>query len=429
MDASNSLWRATAVARNRNEPLSEAIKVDVAIVGAGFTGLRAALLLAEAGTDTAVFEAGEVAHGASGRSGGQVNPMLPLARPDDLRHAVGPKYFERMADASLKSADELFDLVRRYQIECDARQNGWIRADHCDSARTVSQANAKLWNAHGAGFEFLDGSEVEQKTGAVGYVSGTLSPRGGAVHPLSLTLGLERVAIGAGARIFTKSHVSAMHRANGMWRLQVNGHDVLAEKVIVATNGYSDSLVPKLKTSILPLTPIQIATEPLENARLDPLLKEGHTISDTRRLIMYCRREPGGEFVYGGIGYRKLAGGTGGFQWLYRDAERIFPSLRGVKWKYRWGGSIALTPDRVPHLHEPAPGLIAGLGYNGRGVAMSLVIGREMAERTLGKPMEDLSFPVTPIKRYKFRLPQVLGAGTAMKWMRFRDEMEALFPS
>lgn len=427
MEQSDAFWNVTAETAALSQPLKADLRCDVAVVGGGFTGLRAALMLAEAGTDVALFEARDVANGASGRTGGQVNPSLPVARPDDLRSAVGPKFFDSLAETALKSADDLFDLVEKYQIKCEARQKGWLRADHCDAARKVAQENARLWNRLGAEFEFVGRDEVKRLTGAHGYSSGTVSPRGGAVQPLSLARGLARVAKGAGAAIYDYSPVTALRQQDGSWMLTVNGHRVDAEKVIVATNGYTDNLVPGLKRSVLPLTSIQIATEPLDEDRLGPLCPEGHTISDTRRLIMYCRREPGGQFIYGGMGCRLPAGGVGGFNWLLKDAPRIFPSLKGVKWTYRWGGTVALTPDRVPHMHEPHPGLIAGLGYNGRGVAMSLVMGREMARRALGASLEDLPFPVAPITPYRFRDPQVLGAGIAMSYWRYLDQREASY--
>jgi len=427
MEQADAFWNVTAPAGADGVSLAEDVVCDVAVVGAGFTGLRAALMLAEAGTKVAVFEAGDVANGASGRSGGQVNPMLPVYKPDDLRRAVGPKFFETLAETALKSADDLFALVERYQIQCEARQKGWLRADHCDAARKTSQENAKLWNALGAEFEFVGRDEVNQMTGAHGYASGTVNTRGGAVQPLALTRGLDRVARGAGARIYSHSAVTSLTKDGEKWVLSVNGQRVTADKVIVATNGYTGNLVPGLKRSVLPLTSIQIATEPLDEDRLGPLCPGGHTISDTRRLIMYCRREPGNQFIYGGMGYRTPTGGVGGFDWLLKDAPRIFPSLKGVRWTYRWGGTVALTPDRVPHFHEPEPGLITGLGYNGRGVAMSLVMGRELARRALGTSLSDLPFPEAPIKPYAFRTPQVLGAGLAMSYLRYLDQKEASY--
>lgn len=424
MQIPDALWRVTAPDAAPALRLEGDLTLDVAIVGGGFTGLRAALALAEAGSTVAVFEAGDVGFGASGRNGGQVNPMLPVAVPDDLHKAVGPKYFERMAETSLRSADDLFDLIRAYQIQCDARQKGWIRVDHCRAARDVSRRNARLWNDHGADFEFLERSDVERLTGARGYATGTLSARGGAVQPMSLVRGMDRVARAAGAQVYSFAPVTGMGRREGAWHLDVAGHRVTAQTVIIATNGYSDALVKGLKKSVLPLYSTQMATDPLNESEIGPILPQGHTISDTRRLIMYARREPGGQMMFGGIGFNDLRGGVGGFGWIRKDAPETFPSLRGVTWRYQWSGHIALTEDRVPHLHEPAPGLIVGLGYNGRGVAMSHVMGRELARRALGTPAEDLPFPVTKIPAYKFRTPQVLGAGLAMAVLRRRDQRE-----
>ena len=425
MDQPKALWRDTAPDPAPALRIEGPLSCDVAIVGGGFTGLRAALALAEANTSVAVFEAGDVGHGASGRSGGQVNPMLPVSEPQDLQKAVGPSYFERIAETALRSADDLFDLIRRYQIPCDARQRGWIRADHCAAARDMARRNAKLWNAHGADFEFIESEDVARLTGAKGYRSATLSPRGGAVQPLSLLRGLDRVARAAGAQVFSFAPVTSLERRNGVWHLMAAGQPVTAQTVIIATNGYSDSLVRGVKGSVLPLFSIQIATDALSEDEIGPVLPQGHTISDTRRLIMYARREPGGQVCYGGIGYRKPMGGIGGFRWIMADAPRVFPSMSKARWRYRWGGRIALTTDRVPHFHEPEPGLIVGLGYNGRGVAMSHVMGRELARRALGTPATELPFPISPVPAYPFRTPQVLGAGLAMAILRMRDVREA----
>ena len=424
MKQPGSFWNLTAPTAAHSPALAQDVHCDVAIIGAGTTGLRAALMLAEAGTNVVVLEAGDVGHGASGLSGGQVNPMLPIGRPDELRRTLGDVVFQRMAQASLESADALFDLVETYQLACQARQNGWVRADHCEAARITSRENAQMWNDLGADFEFAGHNDVEHLTGARGYASGIISRRGGAVQPLSLTRELARVARAAGAQIFRHSPVKGMERIGQRWALNVNGERVTAEKVIVATNGYTDGLVPGLQRSILPIASIQMATQPLENNRLGKLFPQGHTISDTRRVFMYARREPGGQFIYGGMGYRAPTGKLRGFRWLKKDIQRIFPDLRGAKFTYKWGGTIAVTNDRVPHMHEPEDGLLAGLGYNGRGVAMSLVMGQELARRALGAAPETLSFPIQKIRPYAFRSTQLLGAAFAMSYWRYLDRRD-----
>lgn len=419
-----AVWEVTAKAGQQGEDLHGAAEFDVAVVGAGFTGLRAALDLAEAGCSVAVFDAGEIAWGASGRSGGQVNPMLPVARPGELLKAIGPVYFERLVEASLRSADDLFGLIHKHDIDCDARQKGWLRVDHCAKARGIARAAAQEWNRHGAGFEFVDGNDVQRLSGSPAYTSGTLAPSGGAVQPLSLAFGMARAARNAGARLFRFAPVTSARRKDQKWHLAAGGHPVVCQQIILATNGYSGSLSKPVMQSVLPLVPVQIATDPLPAGVISSILSGGQTISDTRRMIMYARREPDNRMVFGGIGYRQPLGGTGGFSWLLRDAKRVFPALSKVEWPYRWSGQIAMTDDHIPHFHEPEPGMLAGLGYNGRGVAMASLMGKWLAARALGADPHQLPIPCSKAEPLDWRTTQVLGACIAMPLMRIRDQME-----
>lgn len=421
----DSLWFKTAIDFEPSPVLETEIDVDVTIIGAGYTGLRAALRLAEAGTRVVVLDAFEVGWGASGRNGGQVNPMLPFNTPDQIRKLVGPKFFESLTSASLSSADDLFELIKTHNIDCQPRQNGWLRVDHCEKAQKVSQSNAKIWNRLGANMYPVEDEEVKLLSGSKIYRSGIVIPKGGSVHPLSLARGLAISARNAGAQIYSSSPVSSLHQNGAKWVVKTPRAKVSSDWVILATNAYSDDLLPELKKSVLPLAPIQIATDPLTPEQIAEILPRGHTISDTRRIIMYARRQPDDRMIFGGHGRLDRNGQAGGFDWLVRDVERIFPQLKGVNWRYRWGGKIAVTDDRLPHFHEPQPGLIAGLGYNGRGVAMSHVMGKLLAERALGEKLENLPFPSTKIKKVPFRDIQLMGESTAIGWMRMLDKMES----
>ena len=421
----DSLWVDTATPLDPNPALEGDISCDVVVVGAGFTGLRAALQLGEAGSSVIVVDAGDVGWGASGRNGGQVNPMLPFNTPDKLMKLVGPQYFERLTETSLNSADALFDLIRKYDIDCQARQNGWLRVDHCEQARKESASNTEIWNRHGANMHLVEGDEVARLSGSKIYQSGVVAPKGGAVQPLSLARGLARAALGSGVTIHGQTPVTGLREAGKGWVVKTATGDVSAEWVVFATNGYTDGLCSGLAESIIPLVSIQIATDPLSPQQIESILPEGHTISDTRRVIMYSRREPDDRFVYGSVGKFSVDDEFGGFDWLLRDARRVFPQLGEVNWRFRWGGQIAITKDRLPHFHEPRKGLIAGLGYNGRGVAMSHVMGLTLAQRVLGAAPESLPFPSTAIKSMPFRAIQMMGKGSVIQMMRMLDYLES----
>ena len=360
MKPTATLWEGTAGPGGHLSEEAVDADCDVAIVGAGFTGLRTALSLAERGSRAIVLDTEDVGWGASGRNGGQVNPMLPVKRPEDLRKAVGDRYFEHLTAVSLDSADELFDLVRRHGIDCDARQNGWLRVDHCPAARNEARTAAEAWNAFGAGFEFVDGDDLRRLSGSPAYRSGVLSPRGGAVQPLSLARGIAGAARKAGARIFRKAQVTAVERAGRDWLLRIGSRTVRAQFVVLGTNGYTDGLLPGLARSILPVYPVQIASDALSDDQIGAILPDGHTVSDTRRMIMYARRGPGNRMVFGGIGFRKPFGGLGGRGWLLQDVARVFPSLRGCRLAPLLG-----RPDRADAGPDP-PYSRAGAGHDRR---------------------------------------------------------------
>ncbi|CAM3356653.1 sarcosine oxidase [Paracoccus aminovorans] len=424
LSSPQSLWSDTAPPWPESGPLAESLQCDVVVVGGGFTGMRAASVLAEAGASVAVLDAGDTGWGASGRNGGQVNPMLPFNSPERLRGMLGTRYFERLTQASLNSADELFAMIRAYGIDCGARQNGWLKVNHNEAALRRAESDVKSWNAFGAGMEVLHGDEVRAMSGSRAYASGVLTPRGGAVHPLRLAQGLAAHCQRLGVRIFGRSPALAHRRDGTKWVVTTSSGTVRAGWILIATNGYTGGFYPGLARSIIPLAPIQIATRPLDASVVGDILPGGQTISDTRRVIMFARREPDNRMVYGGLGRMRPDGGIDGFDWLRKDAERVYPQLRGVEWTYRWGGRIALTEDHLPHLHEPEKGVLIGLGYNGRGVAMSHLMGRVMAERVLGTAPEALTFPTTALKGFSLRPFKMAGLNLALKAMRLADALE-----
>jgi len=265
---------------------------------------------------------------------------------------------------------------------------------------------------------------VQRLSGSTLYKSGILATTGGALQPLSLARGEAKAAIALGAKIFANSPVKALHRKGDKWIVKTPQGKVTASWVILATNGYTDDLHSGLAKTIMPLVSVQIATDPLPESQISEILPHGNTISDTRRSVMYSRREPDGRIVFGGHG-RIVGNSFVGFNEIIEDATRVFPSLKDVNWKYRWGGKVAITEDSLPHYHEPKPGLIMGLGFNGRGVAMSHVMGKCLADRILDVPIKQLPFPSTTIKGIPFWGLKMMGAGAVISVMKVLDKLES----
>ena len=255
----DSLWAATAEPAPVTQPLDTDRQVDVAIVGAGFTGLRTALTLAGAGAQVVVLDAGDIGWGASGRNGGQVNPIgheAPEVIRQRWRSSHDEKFAERYLSMTIQSADELFSLVREHGIVCDADQGGWIRAVHGPAALPAFEKLYQGWLAAGADLRWIDRAQLQEISGCHCYRAGWIARQGGSVQPLSYARGLAAAALAAGAGIHTHTEVSALKPSAVGWTLVTDRGNVSAKQVIVGTNGYTDRLVPGLRESIVPVVSV-----------------------------------------------------------------------------------------------------------------------------------------------------------------------------
>ena len=415
-----SIWEATAsAAAPEAPPLAESVRADVAIVGAGYTGLAAALALAERGARAIVLEAREPGFGASGRNGGQVIPGLKVD-PDLLDRRFGEATTAFVGAA----AEATFALIERLQISCGARRTGWIQGTVKRTHRGVIAARAEQWRRRGAPVEVLDAAAMAKATGARGFAGGWRDARGGVLHPLDYARGLARAAQAAGARVHGGSVVTSLARAGARWRLATAvGASIEAENVVLATNGYSDSLWPGLKQTILPARSCQIATAPLPAELLVRILPGGEAVSDTRRIGNYFRLGPGGRLMMGGRGPFREPSGAADYAFLREALAAFYPEAAAVPLEHCWSGRVAMTSDHLPHLHEPAPGVIAALGYNGRGVALAtalgLAIGGHLVDRADPPP-----FRAIRMKRLPLHGMHPIYGNWVIAYYRLRDVME-----
>ena len=299
-DLPPSLWVATAAPASVTPPLDGDQQADVAIVGGGFTGLSSALHLAEQGTDVVVLEAGEPGWGASGRNGGQVIPGLK-EDPSKILLRFGPKLGEKIIKSAGHAADLVFDLIKQYEMDCEFQQNGWIQAAHTKKMLPMLRRRYDDWATRDANVAWMERDELAQRMGDDRYHGGWIDKRGGSVQPLSYARGLAKTAQMRGARVHGGSPVTSLNRGRTGWRLVTPSGVLTANKVILATNGYTDHLWPGLAKSIIPLYSVQVATAPLGENFRSKILGGGEVLSDTHRVLWYFRMDNHGRLIMGGL--------------------------------------------------------------------------------------------------------------------------------
>ena len=369
-------------------------QVDLAIVGAGFTGLSTALHAAEAGLSAHVLEAHDIGHGGSGRNVGLVNAgvwMQPSAVRATLGPDHGPRFLRRFADGPAM----VFDLIERHQIRCEATRTGTIHAAHAPAGLRDLKARWRDWSQMGEPVELLDADGMAQKLGSRRYAGGLLDHRAGTLNPMGYVRGLARAARAAGAGISTGVAVTGLVRTGGGWRVETQAGPVAARAVVLATNAYTDSLWPGLAQSFTPIWYFQLATEPLGD-RVAQILPEGQGVWDTAPVMRSIRRDAAGRLIIGSMG-RVTGDVTRGLsqRWARRELARMFPDLGPVRFEQAWDGQIAMTPDHLPRIHELAPGLYTPIGYNGRGITTGTIFGQAIAALLQGQNAADLPLPMT----------------------------------
>ena len=394
-----SLWAHTACAAVPTPRLASATRADVCIVGGGYLGLSTALHLALRGTSVVVLEAREPGWGGSGRNGGQVIAGIKYD-PDDLRSKFEAGTAERMIRFVGGTTDVVFDLIARHAMDVPLVRNGWIQGAHTKAGVDLVRERARQWQAHGVGgARFLDRAEVASLLGTDKYLAGWLDPRGGALQPLSYARELARVAIAAGAQVCGDSEASALNRRNAHWRVETaHGPHIDAGKVVLCTNGYTGNLWPGLRQSVITPNSFQVATEPLPADVAAQILPRGHVTSDTRQLLFYFRRDHQNRLLMGGRGPFREPKSNDDWSHLERVLARMFPIAAPAKIEFRWCGRVAVTPDFLPHLHEPAPGLLIDIGCMGRGIALQTALGKAFAEHLCSGERQALPFSPGPIK-------------------------------
>jgi glycine/D-amino acid oxidase-like deaminating enzyme len=416
-----SLWHATAPAAAPTPPLAADCRADVCIVGAGYAGLSTALHLAESGVSVVVLEAHEPGWGGSGRNGGQVIPGIKYD-PSELVAKFGPVAGEALIRFVSSTADLVFDLIGRHGMDVPHKRAGWIQGAHSPAMLETVKRRSAEWMARGVDASFLDVDAATQLLGTDRYLGGWIDRRAGAVQPLAYARGLAKAAIAAGAAIHGRSKVVSLKRDGADWTVRTaQGASVTAPRVVIATNGYTGDLIPKLRQTVIRPNSFIVATQPLSDNLAGTILPEGQVTSDTRQLLLYFRKDHTNRLLMGGRGPFREPRDASDWAHLERVIGKVYPQAKGLGFDFRWCGRVAVTRDFLPHLHEPEPGLLVDIGCMGRGVGLQSAMGKAMADYLVTGDKARLPFPVVPIKPLPLHALNELYVSAIIAWYRMTD--------
>ncbi|MBS7538126.1 NAD(P)/FAD-dependent oxidoreductase [Ancylobacter lacus] len=422
-----TLWAAVTPETPARPALEGEWRTDVAVVGAGFTGLSVALALAGRGHRVVVLEAARVGWGASGRNNGQVIPTLTGAEPDAIvaRHGETGERFVRLVAGS---ADALFGLVRAHAIACEAEQTGWVQPAHSPGRVRLSAARVEAWARRSAPVRLLDAAETARLVGSSAWHGAMLNTSGGHINPLALARGLAGVVEAAGATLFEASPVQSLTRARTGWVLSTPRGRVIADQVVMAANAYTDAfaprLAPALARSLVPVLSWQMATEPLPAAVRATVLPGRQALSDTHGDLRFFRWDARGRLVTGGALIVPLNGAERLKRLVGVRLAALFPQMGVPRFDRVWNGRLGMTADRMPRFHRVAEGLWSWIACNGRGVALSVALGPVLADAIEGAAPAELPVPLTAVAPYPLHGVARCVAPALLALYRYRDAHE-----
>ncbi len=387
--------------------LAGAEKYDVAVIGAGFSGLSSALHLAERGFKVCVLDAHRVGWGASGRNGGQVGSGQRVGQME-LEQLVGDSLARQAFDIGIEAANTVRSLIKKHKIKC-AYQDGVIHANH--RSRFDKHALDEVEFMHKKydyqSLSYVSPEAMAEKVSSPDFSAGTLDTACGHLHPLNFAIGLAKAAVKAGATIYENSEVTDLSPGKPASIKTATG-EVTADWAILACNGYLGALDRKVADRVMPINNFVIATEPLGKDRARSIIRDNEAVADSRFVVNYFRLSEDHRMLFGGgesYGYR-FPSDIKGF--VRPHMIKLFPQLADTKVEYGWGGTLAITVNRLPHFEMRNDGIVNISGYSGSGVAMATMSGKIAAE-AIGGQMERFDI-MSQLPTPKFP------GGAALRW-------------
>lgn len=420
---SDSYYRATAIGQRARPQLNGARKADVCVIGAGYTGLSCALHLAKAGLKVVVLEAETAGFGASGRNGGQVITGQRVDQ-DELERRYGDAHANSLWHLALEARSLVRALIASNAIECDERPGHFtaaVRDSHARDLESYVDFLAARYNYSTA--RYVPAAQVPEIVAHHNYKGGMLDTASFHLHPLNYALGLARAADEAGAEILEHSAASKIVDGDPVVIETAQGQ-ISAKFVVYACNAYLGDLNLDLARTIMPISNYIATTEPLGEARAKALIPSGAAVADTKFVLDYYRVTSDGRLLFGG---GESYGGSdldNVAEIVRPNIERVFPQLKGVRIDHAWGGRLAITMPRLPHLGRLGANAYFAQGYSGQGVAIATLAGKLIAEAIQGQAArfdvyDSLKIPALPGGTL-FRKPLL---ALALTWYALRDRL------
>jgi len=403
-------------------------RVEVAVIGAGFTGLSAARTLAKRGAKVAVLESETIGWGASSRNGGMVLTGMKLG-VNQLISMYGRELTRRMYAASLATIDCVEQIIREEAIDCDFSRCGHLevacKQKHFDDYARQAEVIAREFNHQMC---VVPKHELSAEIGSTIYYGGMVDEVSAGLNPARYVAGLSRAAMKAGAEIFESARVEVLQRESSQgesgWKITTSRGKLWAREVFVGTSGYTGKATPALQKKIIPIGSFIITTEILPEALAHELSPRNRMIYDSKNYLYYYRLTPDRRMLFGGRAaffpendrtIRRSA------EILHRGMIDVYPHLRDAKVEYVWGGTLDFAFDIMPHAGQ-IDGMYYAVGYAGHGVAMATHQGQKMAELMSGdkpeNPFVGIPFPGAPLGLYNGRPWFLPFAGM---WYKFLD--------
>jgi gamma-glutamylputrescine oxidase len=398
------------------------IDADICILGAGYTGLSAALELAEAGYKVVVLEAERIGWGASGRNGGQAIAGFGCGEAK-LEALVGFEDARRMFDLSREGLQWLRERIAKHGIACDWRDGHATVPIKPRQQREVLAAVDDFRNRYDYPVEWWDRERLRAQLASDRYLGALYDPNSGHLHPLEYALGLARAAMAAGVRIFEHSRVTQLVRGDKPVFKTSQG-EVRCDFAILAGNALVHGIAPELDAKIMPVGTYIGATEPLGEECATALIGNDMAVADTNWALDYFRRSRDHRLLFGGrASYSTLPPpnlrGT-----MTRRMRRVFPQLADVQIEYVWGGYIDISLNRAPHFGRLTPNIYFAQGFSGHGVIATGLAGKVMSEAIRGQSERLDLFAKIPHQPFPggraLRTPMLVAA---MAWYKLRDAM------